>query len=163
MSVDFYYDNSGAARIATVAIATLRNDNYARHSFAELWSPNPVPSWAQLNSPTGDAFLMMGTTEELRDALAAAKNQGAMYIQVPRDYIALWYLRRKSGTFTKTVVSVAPLRRYWGLDNNDPAQIHAQYGYWYRLWDYEQYDTALDLAEIANNALFNGQGVDAWY
>jgi hypothetical protein len=163
MSVDFYYDNNGAAKNAANAIAILRNDNSARHSFADLWNPNPVPAWALLNAPAGDAFLMMGTTEDLSAALLAAKSQGAMYIQIPGDHMALWYLRRKSGTFTKTVVSVAPLRRYWGLNANDPTQIHGQYGNWYPLWDYVYYDTAVDIAELASNALYRAQGVEAWY
>jgi hypothetical protein len=105
---------------------------------------------------------MMGTTEDLSAALLAAKSQEPC---ISKFRVTIWLFGIFGGSPgpLPRLSYPSPLRRYWGLNANDPTQIHGQYGNWYPLWDYVYYDTAVDIAELASNALYRAQGVEAWY
>jgi hypothetical protein len=51
--------------------------------------------------------------------LFSGDNQNAGFA----DQVPIWYVRRQAGSFTKSVVSIAPLGGYWGLETNDPSQV----------------------------------------
>jgi len=163
MSVDFYWDNTGLAKNAATAIEILtgQRSSFIRDSFAGLWGSQP-PQWPDL--PGAEAFLMMGTTDELQTALRVALSQGIAGIQIPDDNMAIWYVRRKAGTFTKSVVSIAPLQRYWGVGFT---QTQAeQPGGWYWLWTgtirTNENIKYITLQDLADQVLPRAKGVDAW-
>jgi hypothetical protein len=109
---------------------------------------------------------MMGTTDELQTTLRLAINQGIVGIQVPDDNMAIWYVRRKAGTFTKSVVSIAPLERYWGPEVTARNSHVEQPGGWYWLWtgtiasnENIQY---ISLEDLADQVLPRAKDVAAW-
>jgi hypothetical protein len=112
------------------------------------------PSVARLDG--SQAIVMMGTTAELQADLLYADGQGVQAIELVGDVLCLYYVRRKAGFETKSVVSIAPLD-YWGMPNyaNDINQT------WYQLWDGITQSTTLQF--LANTILPSGKGVNAWY
>ena len=157
---DFYYDAYGEAKHPPRAIAILRGeqgDVGQRNSLVGLWNGQPHPRQAQLAAY--QAILMMGTTGDLQQALDDAIAQGLVGIETPGDQVAIWYLRRKAGSFTKSVVSIAPLGGYWGLEANDPSQVP---GGWVSLFNDPLPVSAIGLGRV-KEVLRGGQGVAAWY
>jgi hypothetical protein len=157
MSVDIYFDTDRSAQDPANAIQILSQavPNYlVRHTFTDMWRGMQVPPVVTLNRP--EAILMMGTTAELQADLLAAYNYGVQRIDVIGDVLCIYFVRRKAGWETKTVVSIAPLA-YWGLPNY-AADINQT---WYQLWDGVIQTVGLDV--LANTILPRGHGVNAWY
>jgi hypothetical protein len=100
---------------------------------------------------------MQGTTSELQQDLRWAVQYGMAAIDIPNDYLAIWYVRRQAGTFTKTVVSVAPMQRYWGNQGN-PYNRN-----WRNLYPNQVYNGGISLSTLADNILPAAQGQAAWY
>jgi hypothetical protein len=158
MCADFCYDSNGSAKHPASAIQRLKHrQGNSAGSLAGLWDGQP-PNWPNLDR--AHAILMMGTTSELQSALQHAENQGIQGIWVENDEMAIWYVRRKAGFSTKTVVSIAPLQRYWRLAANNPAQVPGQ---WFPLWDQQIYNDGISLADLRNKVLIGAQGITAWY
>lgn len=157
MSVDVYFDTNGSAQDPANAIQILSQaiQGYVvRHSFTDMWAGMQPPSVARLEGT--QAIVIMGTTAELQADLLAAANQGVQAIEVFGTILCIYYVRRKAGLETKSVVSIAPLE-YWGLQNyaNDIGQT------WYKLWDGTT--QSINLQYLANTILPLGKGVNAWY
>ena len=58
---------------------------------------------------------MMGTTSELQTALAQDLNNGLGAVETAgAGSMKIWYVRRKAGWDTKTVVIIASWPAYWG-------------------------------------------------
>ena len=87
------------------------------------------------------------------------------------DCLVVWYLRRKAGTETKSLVPVAPRNRFLGANYDDPA---TSYNYrtrnaGWRFMGVSKYEgrdrdyTGLSLTWLINDALRQGEGVTAWY
>jgi len=158
MSVDVYYDSNGAAQDPGAAIGILSEaaqGNLVRHSFIHMWTGVAMPRSASLNG--ADAILMQGTTSELQQDLRWAVQYGMAAIDIPNDYLAIWYVRRQAGTFTKTVVSVAPMQRYWGNQGN-PYNRN-----WRNLYPNQVYNGGISLSTLADNILPAAQGQAAWF
>src|ERR1700738_497678 len=134
MSVDIYFDTDGSAQDPVTAIH--------------------LPRRTSVEAPK--AILMMGTTAELQADLLTAYNQGAQDIDVVPDVLCIYFVRRKAGLETKTVVSIAPLD-YWRL----PSYVEHINQTWYRLWDGTIQN--IDLRSLANTVLPRGKGVNSWY
>jgi hypothetical protein len=65
---------------------------------------------------------MMGITEEIQAGLQTAIDRGMNALVAPNDALAFWYVRVANGT-TRSLISVAPVQRYWGGQTNPkPAQ-----------------------------------------
>jgi hypothetical protein len=110
-----------SAKDPGTAIAILSENlgcHLVRYSFLDMYRGQRPPRAATLYG--ADAIVMMGTTAELQNALRWTVQYGLTAIDIPNDYLAIWYVRRSTMDKTKTVVSVAPLQRYWG--NQNPLQ-----------------------------------------
>jgi hypothetical protein len=157
MSVDIYFDTDGSAQDPANAIQILSQalPNYlVRHTFTDMWRGMQLPGVARLEGT--QAILMMGTTAELQADLLAADNQGVQGIDVVPDVLCIYFVRRKAGLETKTVVSIAPLD-YWRLPN----YVENINQTWYRLWDGTTQSASLQY--LANTILPRGKGINAWY
>ena len=143
--------SAAAIGILTEAVA----GNLVRHSLIHMWNGVAMPRSASLNG--ADAILMQGTTAELQQDLRWAVQYGMAAIDIPNDYLAIWYVRRRSGSFTKTVVSVAPLQRYWG-NQATPHNLN-----WRNLYPNQVYSGGISLSTLADNILPTVQGQAAWY
>jgi hypothetical protein len=130
MSVDIYFDTDGSAQDPVTAIQILSQSvagYVVRHAFTDMWAGVQLPRRA---SGGHSSHSMMGTTAELQADLLAAYNQGVQDIDVVPDVLCIYFVRRKAGLETKTVVSIAPLD-YWRL----PGYVEHINQTWYRLWD----------------------------
>jgi hypothetical protein len=157
MSVDIYFDTDGSAQDPVTAIQILSQSvagYVVRHAFTDMWAGMQLPRRASLEGT--QAILMMGTTAELQADLLAAYNQGVQDIDVVPDVLCIYFVRRKAGLETKTVVSIAPLD-YWRL----PSYVEHINQTWYRLWDGTIQN--IDLRSLANTVLPRGKGVNSWY
>jgi hypothetical protein len=157
MSVDVYYDADGSCKDPRTAIKILAEDlpNYlVRHTFIDMWRGVQLPRAASLNG--ADAILMMGTTAELRQDLGWAVQYGISSIDIPNDYLAIWYVRWPTKDKTKTIVSIAPLERYWGGSAN-PYNLN-----WRNLYDNQVFSGGVSLNTLADQILPTVQGQTGW-
>jgi hypothetical protein len=163
MPGEFYLDTDGSAQDPANAIAILRSNR----STTDLSSLADGNGYVVLAG--NQALLMMGTTEELLDAVGQAAEGGVKHIAPGADGDSVvWYVRRKAGGLetplgtvggeTKTVACIASLELYWGLRQNDPSQIAGQ---WYPLSD-QTYTYGIDL-DTLRSVVRRGRGVDPWY
>jgi hypothetical protein len=166
MSVDFFFDTYQIAKdwVNAINILTQEIPGYeVPHSFIDMWpSIYDLPRTAYLNG--AEAILMQGTTSELQANLLYAETLGIQAISVPNDLLGIYYIRRKAGGpgpfgETKTIVSIAPMGRYWkkGQYVNDFDQT------WYRLSDDYIRGGGISLDSLANQVLPLAQAVAAWY
>jgi hypothetical protein len=155
MSVDGYYDspNSFSAKDPGTAIAILSESHpgyLVRHGFVDMYRGQRLPRAATLNG--ADAIVMMGTTAELQNDLRWAVQYGLAAIEIPNDYLAVWYVRRSTTDKTKTVVSIAPLQRYWG-NSADPYNRN-----WRNLYANQVFNGGISLQTLADHILPTAQG-----
>jgi hypothetical protein len=62
------------------------------------------------------ALFMMGTTDQLRNALKDASKAGVSSFYIPPGSVLhIRYVRKKTTWDTRSVVGIAPLGGYWGL------------------------------------------------
>jgi hypothetical protein len=117
------------------------------------------------------ALLMNGTTSELLGMLRYAKVEGVEGFISTNDCLLVWYLRRKAGDETKSLVLVAPKYRFLGVSWDDPAKNYdyrsAKDGWRFMgVSKHEKLDTnynGLSLSWLIQQALPVGEGVTAWY
>jgi hypothetical protein len=108
----------------------------------------------------GLALIMSGTTGELSAALTADIQAGIRSLHIIQDGpVAVWYIRRKAGTFTKTLVSISSLPLYWGLRVDDPRQVSDARG-WYQLG--VGFPDRVDLTYLRDTLLPYGRQHGAW-
>jgi hypothetical protein len=125
MALAFYYDDSQyrAAILPASAVQCLRS-NAARDSIYNLWGGgNSVNLVSSTPTAQSGALLMMGRTDELAHSLIYDSGVNNIEnIWCSDDVLVVFYFRcHIAGTgalglagHTHTVVSVAPLSKYWG-------------------------------------------------
>jgi hypothetical protein len=150
MTLAFYYDNSQyrQAQSPANAVQWLRS-NAARDSIASLWGgSNSVNLVYQTPTAGSGALLMMGRTDELAQALTAATGvNNIQAIWCSDDSLVVFYVRCHIGGtgalglagHTHTVVSVAPLSKYWGLQRRF-LTTYQGHGGWYPMYPWNQQD-----------------------
>ena len=114
------------------------------------------------------ALLMNGTTDELKKMLHIARNEGIEGVEASNDCTLVWYLRRKAGTETKSLVLIAPKASFLGANHDDPV---VNYNYrtksdGWRFMAVSKYDTWIippSLTWLITECLKQGEGVTAWY
>jgi hypothetical protein len=125
MSLHYFYDDSQyrQAQSHANAVNQLLNAPVRTDSLTTWWNAgdNTWPNLVQQDGSSG-ALLMMGRSGELADALDGADNaiQG---LYCSNDTLVVFYFRCKiEGSFSRgfpghnhTVVSIAPLEKYWGM------------------------------------------------
>jgi hypothetical protein len=159
MTVAFYFDDSqhGQAKSPANAVQWLRS-NAASDSIANLWGGgNSVNLVWQSPTAGSGALLMMGRTGELADALSYASGVSNIdAIWCSDDSLVVLYVRCHIGGtgalgiagHTHTVVSVAPLWKYWGLQRNFLTLYQGHNG-WFSMYPWNQQD-----AEIFNSGIY---------
>jgi hypothetical protein len=159
MTVAFYYDDSqhGQAKLPANAVQLLRS-NAASDSIANLWGGgNSVNLVQQTPTARSGALLMMGTTDELATALNRASGvDNIETIWCSDDDLVVFYVRCHIGGTSwggmaghrHTVVSVAPLWKYWGLQRNF-LTLNQGYNGWFPMYPSNQQDP-----EIFNAGIF---------
>jgi hypothetical protein len=160
VSASFYWDNSGAAKRVADAVPLVTGQQ-SSGSLIGLWQGRAHPRWPNLIGV--NALLMNGSTGDLQKALLAAKQAHLEGLWSTADALLFWFVRRKPGTFadTKTVLSIAPMRGYWGIIHNNPAQVEGA-GLWVPMSDPGTYDNGVSIDTIVNMVLPAGEGRDAW-
>lgn len=155
MTVAFYYDNSQhrQARSPANAVQCLRS-NGARNSLANLWGGGNVVNLVYQTPTAGSgALLMMGRTDELNDNLNYAYGvNNIRQIWCSDDDLVVFYVRCRIGGseimghwvggHDHTVVSIAPLSRYWNLQRNFLATYQGYNG-WFSMYPWDQKDTPI--------------------
>jgi hypothetical protein len=117
------------------------------------------------------ALLMNGTTSELQAMLRFAKVEGIEGFESSGDCLLIWYLRRKAGNETKSLVLIAPKYRFLGVSLDDPAKnfdYRSRNDGWRFMGvsKHEKLDanyTGLSLSWLIQEALPQGEGVTAWW
>jgi hypothetical protein len=125
-----------------------------RPSLIGLWNGQPHPRQVQLAAY--QAILMMGTTTELQQDLGWAVQYGISSIDIPNDQLAIYYVRRPTNDKTKTIVSIAPLQRYWGSYQN------AYNLGWRNLYPSQVFNGGISLNTLADPILPTAQGQAGW-
>lgn len=150
MTLAFYYDDSQyrAAQSPANAVQCLRG-NAASDSIANLWGGgNSVNLVFQTPTAGSGALLMMGRTDELANALGYASGVDNIdSIWCSDDFLIVFYVRCYiAGTgalglagHTHTVVSIAPLQKYWGLQRNF-LSLNQGYNSWFSMYPWNQQD-----------------------
>jgi hypothetical protein len=113
----FHCDRDGSCKLAQDAMHKLRNT--ANSPGATLWFSRGALPQGQFDL-TGAAALMMGITPDLQESLQSATGQGMTAFVAPNDQLAFRYVRVKDGQ-TVSLISVAPVRTYWGGQTNAKA------------------------------------------
>jgi hypothetical protein len=117
------------------------------------------------------ALLMNGTTSELQGMLRVAKVEGMEGLESTGDCLLIWYLRRKAGDETKSLVLIAPKYKFLGVGFDDPARnfdYKSKKGGWRFMGvsKHQKLDanyTGLSLSWLIQEALPQGEGVTAWW
>jgi hypothetical protein len=205
MPAKFYLDTNGSARHAAGAIEILRSDQSTTDltkvpgAMYGIFRPASPPYAPQYRTPQVDymsfagncALFMMGTSQELLDALDAASpgelERGLGHIApgggirsdrpefAINDY-AVWFVRRKAGGLAtplgtvggenKTVACIASLSQYWGLTENNPFGGKDTWGNWSYLTHPEHadgvYEHGFDIGML-RDVLWGAHGTDPWY
>jgi hypothetical protein len=165
MTAAFFFDhtNQPQAQSPANAVQCLRG-NAAYDSIANLWGRGGSVTLVWQTPPAGSgALLMMGRTDELTNALieaAAPADNAIQYIACSDDYLVAYYVRcRIEGTswgglggHTYTVVSVAPLSKYWGLQRG-VMNAYQGYGGWYSMYPWSAQDPELYNSYISLDAI----------
>jgi hypothetical protein len=157
MSVDVYYDADGSCKDPRTAIEILAEDRpgyLVRHGFIHMWNGVALPPAASLNG--AEAILIMGTTAELQQDLRWAVQYGMTAVNIPNDQLAIYYVRRPTKDKTMTVVSIAPLQRYWGNYTN------AYNLGWRDLYPSQIFNGGISLDTLVVHILPTVQGQTGW-
>jgi len=160
MSVDVYYDSPGlfSAQDPRTAIAILSESQQGylvRHSFMGMYGGQQLPPYATLVGR--DAILMMGTTSDLQNDIHWTISYQLTWINIPNDYLSIWYVRRSTMDKTKTVVSVAPLQSYWGNTQNPENRG------WRNLYPNQVLNGGISLQTLKDTILPTVQGSRGWF
>jgi hypothetical protein len=105
-----------------------------KQSLAEAWTGDPktAPAYPnfcdRISQFRPSALLMNGTTSELQTALREAVNAGTQAFWASGDQLLVWYLRRKAGMETKSLILMAPKYKYLNVQNDDPLNNYANQG-----------------------------------
>lgn len=160
MSVDVYYDTNGSCKDPRAAIAILaevQRGYLVRHSFIQMWQGVALPPAASLDGAS--AILMMGTTTDLQNDLRWAVYYQMTAVNIPNDYLVIYYVRRPTTDRTKTVISIAPLQRYWGTHAN---AYNLGWRVLYPTGGGQQYNAGVSLNTLADQILPTVQGQTGW-
>jgi hypothetical protein len=101
-------------------------------TLAQAWSPDkanpPYPPHPNLSDIAGSipacALLMDGTTKELKAMLKDASVKGTEAFWSSDDCLLVWLIRRKVRNETKSLVLIAPKKKFLKVDLDDPVKIH---------------------------------------
>jgi hypothetical protein len=101
-------------------------------TLAQAWSPDkvdpPYPAYPNLSDVADHipacALLMNGTTAELKAMLRDASIKGTEAFWSSGDCLLIWLIRRKAGDETKSLVLIAPKKKFLKVDLDDPVQIY---------------------------------------
>lgn len=158
MTLAFYYDDSQSGNAKSPANAVHYLRNATSDSIAHCWGGgNSVNLVQQTPTAYSGALLMMGTTEELAGAFRYASGVSDIdTIWCSDDSLVVFYVRCHIGGtawggiagHTHTVVSVAPLWKYWGLQRNFLTLYQGHNGWW-PMYPRDQQD-----AEIFNSGIY---------
>jgi hypothetical protein len=148
MTLAFYYDDSQYRYAASPANAVqcLRS-NTAQDSIYNLWGGGNSVNLVHSTPAAGSgALLMMGRTEELVRALHHDQDVSNIErIWGSDDALVVFYVRCHiaGGAFsaghTHTVVSVAPLWKYWGLQRSFLTTLQG-HNSWFSMYPWNQQD-----------------------
>jgi hypothetical protein len=158
MPAQFHFDQSPTkdCKNPGQAIAWLQQSAYG--SLSACYTGRP-PSGITLEST---ALLMMGTTDDLQKVLRQDYNDGIQALWTTgMGSMKIWYVRRRAGKETKTVVIIASWPDYWDSRNDYYYSAQNKKG-WYDLYQ-NSYIEAISLQILANQILPNAKGVDAWW
>ena len=151
---NFYFDRAGDCKHPGQAIAWLQ-DTRSRTYLTDYYAGTgaAIPRSIDLQN---QALLMMGTTSELQTALAQDLNNGLGAVETAgAGSMKIWYVRRKAGWDTKTVVIIASWPAYWG----GQATNFGGQG-WQDLYP-NSYIQAISLNTLARNVIPIGSGKTA--
>lgn len=151
---NFWFDQSQArdCKDPGQAIAWLQ-DTRSRTYLSDYWAGFAIPSNIDLQ---GQALLMMGTTGELQTALRQDIANGISGLVLRRaNSTAIWFVRRRAGRDTKTVVIIACAYDYWGGAYTDPGNG------WRALQ--AGFLNGVLVQDLADRIVPSAKGVSAWW
>ena len=159
MTVAYFYDDTQYRQALSPANAVqcLRGAG-ARANVADLWGGSTVNVVYHSPRYGSGALLMMGRTDELYNSLNYAYSvNNIQRIWCSDDSLVVFYVRcriggsevlgRWVGGNNHTVVSIAPLSKYWNLQRNF-LTTYGGYNTWYSMYPWNQQD-----AEIFNGGI----------
>jgi hypothetical protein len=154
MTAVFYLDRDGSCKLVQDAIQKVRDVQQAKNSsgFFDEWALDPPRPFLGLGN---SAFVMNGTTPELTAYLDVVGRAGLLSIAAEGQVLALWYVRWQIGGTTRSLISVAPLVRYWGL-----VPGYAPLNDWKQIWP--QQNNGVSLVDLMRNIVPCGEGVKSW-
>jgi hypothetical protein len=144
---NFWFDRNGDCKDPAQAIAWLQ-DARSRTYLSDYYTGFAIPQSIDLQN---QALLMMGTTGHLQAALLRDYNNGNGIRAVQTagaGSMKIWYVRRRAGTETKSVVIIASEPLYWGSQ--------ARTG-WKDMYP-SSYINAMSLNSLASQVLPTGSG-----
>jgi hypothetical protein len=162
MPAEFHFDHEQDCKNPGQAIAWLQHP-LAKRSLVSFYGGAAIPQIPPSIALGSTALLMMGTTSEIQGALRQDYNDGIQSLQTAgAGSMKIWYVRRRAGMETKTVVIIASWPDYWG-SRNDYYYDAARYPKgWYDLYQ-NSYQNAISLQTLADQILPAGQGVSSWW
>jgi hypothetical protein len=112
---NFWFDKTGDCKDPKQAAKRLEKDADKVHTLSEAAKVAGLTIAGGTISLGKLALLMMGKTEDLKDALIKdySRNDGIQTVVTPNT-MRLWYVRRMATGLTKTVAIIASWPDYWG-------------------------------------------------
>jgi hypothetical protein len=175
MSAKFWWDDEGQARDPAYAIKGLGGeiDQYVRPTIKAL-SPE---AGVRIRVERKYAIFMSGTTDDLQKALTSDLDKGIERLEVEDGQLAVWYVRRKVGLQTESIVCIAGRGKgsghYWDMHvGQKPADLGPPASRWKEMYtggpgiprpgEYSRF-AFVTLADLRTKVLPKAKGEKAWY
>jgi hypothetical protein len=159
---DYHFDDVQDCKNPGQAIAYLQNP-MARTTLANFYGRAAIPQIPDRIALGSTALLMMGTTDDLQKALRQDYQDGIKSLETTgAGSMTIWYVRRRAGRETKTVVIIASWPDYWGSRKDYYYDAQNNPKGWYNLHP-NSYINAISLQTLADHILPAAKGVDAWW
>jgi hypothetical protein len=166
---NFYFDWTGACKDPGQAIGLLRNDAKTKTFLSDFYYGTTVPSaiklWRDSTAPpitsTPAAMLMMGTTGQLTEALTQDQTNGISTVETTGPMV-IWYLRRRAGKVTKSLVIIASWPGYWLQQYNYQPPEKGWRELWPNPYQGRSYQR-MYISDLIGAVLPNGEHDKAWW
>ena len=158
------------------AVAAVKGRD-VKPTLAEAWTGDPSrkPRFPNFCEQTGQfqasALLMLGITEELKGGLLYASSASEIEaFWSSGDLLLVWYLRCTDDRQDKTLVLIAPKRRFLDVKDDDPQKnyLNQGRGQGWKYMGHSDEDTGtqpyhgLSLDFVRHNMLPKAKGEKAW-